>query len=243
MLDSREAEKVQSQFGASIPQVLRDHAISHFLREIQSLNSEVTFFGGTALSRTYLINGRLSEDVDLYSSTREVLSRELDELPEKIEQEFPQASWEVLPSQVADPGSALLHCDGAIKINVQVLDSHTRNWQKIPTQMTPIYQRYSDVPPTQLLVPTLSGFVAMKVLAWFDRRKSRDLFDLDALSRLGKVSNEARILLAELVGHPISSAMLDLRISDNWSDALSRQTKLLSTEKECLTRLLEWWNE
>ena len=243
MLDSREAEKVQSQFGASISQVLRDHAISHFLWEIQSLNSDVTFFGGTALSRTYLVDGRLSEDIDLYSPTREVLSKELEGLPERIEQEFPQASWEVLPSQVADPGSALLNCDGSIKINVQVLDSHTRNWHKIPTQMTPIYQRYSDVPQTTLIVPTYDGFVAMKVLAWFDRRKSRDLFDLHALSRLGKVPNEARILIAELVGHSISSAMLDLGISDNWSDALSRQTKLRSTEKECLARLLKWWNE
>lgn len=243
MLDSHEAEKAQIQFGASIQQVLRDHAISHFLWEIQRLNSNVTFFGGTALSRTYLVDGRLSEDVDLYSSSRELLSKELDELPEMIEQEFPQASWEVLPSQVVDPGSALLNCDGAIKINVQVLDSRTRNWHKIPTQMTPIYQRYSDVPQTQLIVPTYDGFVVMKVLAWYDRRKSRDLFDLEALSRLGMVSKAARILLAELVGHSISSSMLDLGLSDNWSDALSRQTKLRSTEKECLVRLIEWWDE
>lgn len=243
MLDSHEAEKVQSQFGASMAQVLRDHAISHFLWEIQSLNSEVTFFGGTALSRTYLMDGRLSEDIDLYSPTREALSEELDGLPEKIEQEFPQASWEVLPSQVADPGSALLHCGGATRINVQVLDSRTRNWHKIPTRLTPIYQRYSDIPPTQLFVPTFSGFVVMKVLAWYDRRKSRDLFDLDALSHLGPVSKEARIVLAELVGHSISIDMLDLGISDNWSDALSHQTKLRSTEKECRAHLLAWWSQ
>lgn len=243
MLDLREAGKVQSRFGATTPQVLRDHAISHILREIQSLNSEVTFFGGTALSRTYLIDGRLSEDIDLYSPTREILSEELDGIPEKIEQEFPQANWEVLPSQVADPGSALLNCGGGIKINVQVLDSRARNWHKIPTKMTPIHQRYSDVLQTELNVPTYDGFVVMKVLAWYDRKKSRDLFDLDALSRLGTVSNEARSVLAELAGHAISNEMLNIGISDNWSDALSHQTKLRSTEKECLARLLEWWNE
>lgn len=48
-------------------QVERDHMISHMLAGIarSPIRDDVVFFGGTALSRTYLPDLRLSEDIDL----------------------------------------------------------------------------------------------------------------------------------------------------------------------------------
>jgi predicted nucleotidyltransferase component of viral defense system len=52
--------------GVAEAQVRRDHAISHILAALSRHRSEdLIFFGGTALSRTYLLDKRLSEDIDL----------------------------------------------------------------------------------------------------------------------------------------------------------------------------------
>jgi len=53
-------------FGVAEAQVQRDHAISHILAALsRHRREELIFFGGTALSRTYLLDERLSEDIDL----------------------------------------------------------------------------------------------------------------------------------------------------------------------------------
>jgi hypothetical protein len=47
-------------------QVRRDHVISHCLAALTTIDDDrLTFFGGTALSRTRLPDLRLSEDIDL----------------------------------------------------------------------------------------------------------------------------------------------------------------------------------
>ena len=48
-------------------QVRRDHLISHLLGAIAAgvPTNDLVFFGGTALSRSYLTDARLSEDIDL----------------------------------------------------------------------------------------------------------------------------------------------------------------------------------
>ena len=58
---------VADRFGVDMEQVRRDHLISHVLAAISAgvSSTDVVFFGGTALSRTYLTASRLSEDLDL----------------------------------------------------------------------------------------------------------------------------------------------------------------------------------
>lgn len=241
MLDLRESEEVQRLFGSNEAQVRRDHAISHALYALQTINSEMVFFGGTALARTFLTRGRLSEDIDLYSSNRLSLCKEIDDLPTTVEQEFPRATWDVLPSQTSDIQSSLLICEPSIQIQVQITDSRSRGWRIIPTVLTEIHQRYSDVPDTQLLVPTFDGFVAMKALAWVDRGTPRDLFDLEALSHVGEVTDHARGLVEQLRGFRLTSRMLKRHVIGLWDEELSHQTKLTTTASECLSRLLEWW--
>ena len=241
MLDIGELLHVQSFFSSSELQVRRDHAISHILAAIQGLKSELVFYGGTALSRTLLTDGRLSEDIDLYTEDHEKLCRELDDIPDLIEQEFPEANWQKSPSQLRDADSTNLSCGSSIQVRVQVVDSQPRGWQKIPVELTEIFQRYSDAPRIKLLVPTFDGFVAMKVSAWFDRHAARDLFDLESLSRKGDVTENIKELVQSLRGYRLTGARLDGKVVGNWTQELAGQTKLEITERECLSRVLEWW--
>jgi hypothetical protein len=65
-LQPDDLQRVMDQFGVSEEQVRRDHAISHILAALsRSHREQLIFFGGTALSRTFLLDGRLSEDIDL----------------------------------------------------------------------------------------------------------------------------------------------------------------------------------
>lgn len=243
MLDFRESQKVQILFGANEAQVNRDHAISHVLAALQKFETEFIFFGSTALARIFLSEGRLSEDIDLYTSDRRALCRELEKLSTLITEEFPQASWNVGPSRTVDPQSSLLICNPSIQIRVQILDSLTRGWQFIPTIVSEIQQRYSDAPLARLFTPTFDGFVAMKALAWVDRCSPRDLFDLAGLSRKGQVTENARQLIEQLRGFQITAQMMDLRVKGLWKEELAHQTKLHVTAEECLQRVLEWWSE
>ncbi len=243
MINAGERQKIQDLFNVNEAQVNRDHAISHVLAALQQIKTRFIFFGGTALSRTFLTEGRLSEDIDLYSADRDALCIEMDGLPNLLEEEFPQANWDVLPSQTKDPVSSLLVCDSSIQIKVQIVDSVTRGWQGVPTELTEIHQRYSDVPSTRLLTPTFDGFVAMKALAWFDRRAPRDLFDLEGLSRERLVTESARELIKNLMGFRISREMMDRSVAGLWQEELAHQTKLEMTADESLRRMLEWWDE
>jgi predicted nucleotidyltransferase component of viral defense system len=146
-----------------------------------------------------------------------------------------------MPSQTVDPRSSLLICEASIQIKVQVVDSRSRDWQLIPTKMIDIHQRYSDVPNTQIIVPTFDGLVAMKVLAWFDRGAPRDLFDLEGLSRLGGVSTVVGDLVEKLRGFRVTKQMLNRKVSGLWQEELTHQTRLTVSEEECLSRVLEWW--
>ena len=58
---------VAEHFGADFEQVRRDHLISHVLAAIAAdiSTDDLVFFGGTALSRTYLADARLSDDIEV----------------------------------------------------------------------------------------------------------------------------------------------------------------------------------
>lgn len=66
-LSRSELESYVRVFGVAEEQVRRDHLISVLLAALSAsgLRDRLTFFGGTALSRTHLVDFRLSEDIDL----------------------------------------------------------------------------------------------------------------------------------------------------------------------------------
>ena len=243
MLDPNEASVIQARFGTSTLQIQKDHAISHILAALAEFKTELVFYGGTGLARTFLESRRLSEDIDLFTNNRIDLNRELDLIPELIFQEFPQAFWITRPSQITEPGKALLVCHPSVHIEVQVISTQMRGWKEIPTALSEIHQRYSDAPRIKLRVPTLDGFCAMKLTAWFDRGASRDLFDLEGLTHLRPISEDTKALVTELLGLRLTRRMLDRKIDGVWQDDLAHQTKLEITEGQALARVLEWWGE
>lgn len=243
MLDLNEAAAIQARFGTSHLQIQKDHAISHILAALADFNTDLVFYGGTGLARTFLESGRLSEDIDLFTLNRIDLNLELDLLPELIFQEFPQAFWLTKPSQIAEPGKALLVCQQGVQIEVQVISSQGRGWSEIPTALSEIEQRYSDAPRIKLRTPTLDGFSAMKLAAWFDRATSRDLFDLEGLTHLAPVSAATRKLVADLLGLTLTLGMLDRSVVGLWRDELAHQTRLEISEEQALSRVLAWWGE
>lgn len=187
-----EQERVAASFGVAPAQVERDHLISHLLAAIGvRFGDRLHFIGGTALARTHLPHGRLSEDIYLVAlGNRTELAAEIDAaLPRAVARSHGRLEWDPGLSDVADTGSARLRAAGGLSVKFQLLSARTRIlW---PAERRGIEQRYADAPSTELWVPTLPAFVASKTSTWHDRRAPRDLWDLWALSRLTAIDRQA----------------------------------------------------
>ena len=162
------------RFGVAEEQVRRDHVISHMLAAISArCGDDVIFFGGTALSRTHLAHARLSEDLDLIATAprSEVIRRVVRALDHAIMRTHGRPAWNP-PFTNRDVESAVLSAAG-VSVRVQVLDG--RFYSKWPVEQVSVEQRYRDVPPATLIVPTLASFAGWKTAAWHDRAAPRDL--------------------------------------------------------------------
>lgn len=199
MLDPTEMQDVAAEFGVAESQVLRDHLISHILAAISDeLADDVVFFGGTALARSLLTEGRLSEDIDLIATTNrsEVAKRLTEFVPRALRREFPGLAWDPPPTAARETAPAVLHGPDGALVRIQLLSA--TGYPRWPTQRVNLHQRYSDAPRARLSVPTAAGFAAAKASAWRDRRASRDLWDLWALAELGHLDDAAARLYARL---------------------------------------------
>ncbi|WP_342213870.1 nucleotidyl transferase AbiEii/AbiGii toxin family protein [Nocardia wallacei] len=194
-MDTDERECVAGRFGVTPEQVERDHLISHLLAAIsRRFGDRLHFIGGTALARTHLTSGRLSEDIDLVASDRrKVLAAELDNaLPRSVARSYGRLEWAPSLSDVPDTGTAHLRSASGVSVKFQLLSARNRTvW---PSELRDLEQRYSDAPPAKLFVPTLPAFVAGKTTTWHDRRASRDLWDLWALNEIGAIDATAGAL-------------------------------------------------
>jgi len=142
-----EMQQVAEAFGVAMEQVRRDHLISHVLGAIsQDLPDRVIFFGGTALSRTYLPHGRLSEDIDLIAvgKRREVAVMLEDAIGARLARTHGHLTWEPAPSATRDPEPALLRADDGLNVRVQLLGG--AGYAAWPTEAVDLHQRYSDAP-------------------------------------------------------------------------------------------------
>lgn len=193
MLDRAEATAVAQRFGVAPNQIRRDHLISHLLAALVPLADNLIFFGGTALSRTFVPDGRLSEDIDLIAiGNRSRVARLLEEqLVRGVRREFPGLRW-ARPLRTAGTASAVLAEPDGLSVRVQLLPAH--GYPPWPTRSMPLVQRYSDAPPAVLTVPTRASFAAWKTVTWSDRAACRDLYDLWALANLGAIDDETRAL-------------------------------------------------
>lgn len=245
MLDLDEAAAVAEQFGVSEEQVRRDHVLSHLLAVLSRRHPrDVVFFGGTALARTHLPYGRLSEDLDLLATPRRavVVGAVENSLAVGARRELGQLRWEPALSAVRGVSSAVLRTAQGLSLRIQLLDPE--GFPSWPTERQAIFQRYSDVPATELIVPTLAAFAASKTAAWHDRHAPRDLFDLWGLARAGAISADAAQLFAHLgpTGRPPSQWMFDRSPSrGEWTVQLGAQTRLSVGPEEALAVVRSAW--
>jgi predicted nucleotidyltransferase component of viral defense system len=179
--------------------VRRDHLISHLLTALSAeLTDSLIFFGGTALARSVVPDGRLSEDVDLIAvgPRRKVAEHLTRAVPRALRREYPGLTWSPSPVEGRDTDPAILRSSDRVNIRIQLLSA--TGYPSWPTERVDLVQRYSDAPPAVLTVPTVAGFVAAKAAAWRDRRASRDLWDLWALAERGHLTTEAADLYARV---------------------------------------------
>ncbi|WP_330184984.1 nucleotidyl transferase AbiEii/AbiGii toxin family protein [Nocardia sp. NBC_01503] len=240
-----ERDSVAIQFGVAPEQVERDHLISHLLAALsRGFGDRLHFIGGTALARTHLVNGRLSEDIDLVAlDNRTVLAAELDAaLPRSAARTYGRLEWAPPLSEVPDTEAANLRSASGASVKIQLLSAQGRTvW---PTELRSLEQRYSDAPPAELFVPTLPAFAAGKTATWHDRRAPRDLWDLWALNGMGAIDDAAGALYRK---HGPTNRLPTPQLfdhapdDDDWNTQLAGQTRLTISAENALATVRDSW--
>jgi hypothetical protein len=238
------AAEVAVQFGVTLDQVRRDHLISLALAAIEPLRDQMVFFGGTALARSYLVQGRLSEDIDLIATgsrtdTADALAHTLDRA---LRPTHGRLTWSRPLREVRDTDPVTISTDDGISLRIQLLRSGS--YPPWPIRLTQLHQRYSDVPPASLHLPTRDAFVGWKTTAWIDRRAPRDLWDLWALATMNALTASAAQLFAEhgpTSKPPRSWMFAKAPTQREWHEQLAGQTKLTIDADSALATVRDAW--
>ena len=237
--------EVMATFGVAEAQVRRDHAISHILAALSRRRSEeLIFFGGTALSRTYLLDERLSEDIDLIAVGQrdDLAGILLKDIDAALARTHGRITWSPgwLRNSDVDPAVAVTPDGIAIKIQL----FRGAGYEPWPTETREIEQRYHDAPPAILRVPTLQAFAGWKTVAWMDRHAARDLYDLWALDKVGALTAESAALFAThgpTSSSPRSWMFKGAPSAAEWQAQLAGQTRLTVTAAEALEAVRSAW--
>ncbi|MCL2653508.1 MAG: nucleotidyl transferase AbiEii/AbiGii toxin family protein, partial [Propionibacteriaceae bacterium] len=177
-LDPDEAARWAARFGVAEDQIRHDFVISHLLAAISPLANNVVFYGGTALSRTFLNDLRLSEDIDLLSvgARRPVATLIDDAIRIQLTPGFGPVTADPWLADVRHDTDACVFHVGDIDVKVQLIDG--TNYTPWPTQSSTVALRYQGMRDVTMTTLTAAGFVAAKTTAWSDRNAPRDLYDL-----------------------------------------------------------------
>jgi predicted nucleotidyltransferase component of viral defense system len=244
-VDRDEREDIATHFGVAPEQVERDHLISYLLAFLAvNFGERIQFIGGTALARTHLSEGRLSEDVDLIAlGERNDVAADLDAaLPRALARTHGRLSLDPPLIGVTDVEAAILRSVGGISVRIQLLSARGRAlW---PTERRSLEQRYRDAPVAELIVPTLPAFAASKTATWADRRAPRDLWDLWALSEIGAIDTAALRLYRQFgpTNQPPADYLFKTAPSEaQWQAQLAGQTRLTITATEALAAVRDSW--
>ncbi|MDP9240471.1 MAG: nucleotidyl transferase AbiEii/AbiGii toxin family protein [Actinomycetota bacterium] len=245
-LDEAAAAEVAAAFGVAHEQVRRDHLVSLLLAALSKHADELIFFGGTALARTHLPAGRLSEDIDLIATgdrarTGERITRTA---TRALLPTYGRVIWTPALTAVRDTEAAVLRTEEGLTVRLQLLRADGQApW---PTESRDLHQRYADAPPARLRVPTAESFAAWKTAAWHDRSLPRDLYDLWALAGVGAITEAAGALFAAYgpIGAPPRDWMFATAPSaEQWRNQLAGQTRLEVAPREALDVVRQAWRE
>lgn len=246
VLQPADIDQVRAEFGVAEEQVRRDHAISHILAALSVMPDfeNLVFFGGTALSRTYLPTLRLSEDIDLITRAErnDVAGRIERTLPRALQRSHGSIEWLPPLTDVRETEPAILRTASGIMIRMQLLAA--AGYPSWPVLKHQLVQRYADAPPAELNTYTPEAFAASKLNAWLERHAVRDLYDMWALGRSGYVNSGAVTLFrtyGATGGPPAAWMFTDAPAAQQWNDALSHQCKILVGPSEALAKVREAW--
>jgi predicted nucleotidyltransferase component of viral defense system len=241
-----EVTRVAAEFEVSTEQVLRDHAISHVLGALTTMDGveDLVFFGGTALSRTFLPTLRLSEDIDLLVRGRrsDMAVRIEDAVARGLRRSHGEVNWVPRLADTSGSEAAVLAIGERIQIRVQLLNAD--RYPAWPTERRDLVQRYSDAPVANLRTLTATAFAAAKTVAWAERHAARDLYDLWALGEHGYIDAEAADLFTRLgpTGGAVRPWMFDRAPDEEaWQSALGHQGVVRVPADEALTVVRDRW--
>ena len=228
-LDPTERDQWASRFGVAATQIDHDFAISHLLAALNPLADRFVFYGGTALSRTFLPDLRLSEDIDLLSNgaRRDVAPLLDQELRDYMEPRFGELTADPWLADATRDTQACVLRVGRVDVQVQLIDG--RDYPNWPTQHSTIEQRYAGIPEATLHTYTAPAFAGAKTSAWIEttRNAPRDLYDLWALACAGHIDVDAARLYRRhgpTGGYPERNLLPAAPPSEReWQDALSHQ--------------------
>ncbi len=245
-LDDHEAADVAAEFGVALEQVRRDHLISVILSALSAHAEELVFFGGTALARSYLPHGRLSEDIDLIAmgDRPDIAVRLVRTIGRVLRRTHGKVTWSAPLADVRDTAPVILSTDDAINVRVQLLNA--QGYPPWPTALTDLHQRYSDAPSARLRVPTRDSFAAWKTVAWTDRGAPRDLYDMWALANIRALTASAAELFAQLgptLAPPKQWMFSTAPGETEWRDQLAGQTRLTVGSGEALDVVRAAWSD
>lgn len=146
MISAEEIAAAALTFGVPDTQVIRDHFISHILAAIGEWSEadDLTFFGGTALCRTWLPDLRLSEDIDLLVAGPPVGEAFRRFATRRLRNEFAEPQWTDRGQQHEVATWTLSSVDIEVKVQfVQWRDG----WDAIPSQLHPSTSVTPTCPP------------------------------------------------------------------------------------------------
>jgi hypothetical protein len=148
-LDPKQATAIAAQFGVAFEQVRRDHLISLALAALSPLRDQLVFFGGTALARSHLPHGRLSEDIDLIAigPRAEVADAVVRAISRGLRATHGALQWSRPLRDVRDVDPVTVSTDDGITVRVQLLKA--LGYPPWPTVPTDVFQRYDDAPPAR----------------------------------------------------------------------------------------------
>lgn len=243
MLDDEELRVWEARLGVSPDQIRKDHLISHLLAGIARIENDerVVFYGGTALARTYLLGYRVSEDIDLWADRAfTVFSVLAEELPRRIRREYPRAQVERL-----GPASGTVVAPDGTQVLLQVVSYGAEYDRCIPVERRGINLMYADLPESvEMAVPARPALVAMKHLAWTERRAPRDLTDLASLAAVDAFDTKADAIVSCLRGHnviPQEFESLPTQTRRAWEGDLSHQMRTVPDPDHALRSVREAW--
>lgn len=243
ILDEDEARYFAEKFGVAEAQVRRDHVISHVLAALSAaVPNDVIFFGGTALTRIYLTELRLSEDIDLIAvGDRESVAESIQTaIVRRLRRSLgrPDFTPDLADTRHSEP--AVMAIDST-RIQMQLLSQ--KGYPPWPTELREVEQRYSDAPTARLRVLTAPAFAAAKLGAWNDRHAARDLYDMWAMAGRGMIDSEAVRLFSRYgpFTNPGAVSFASIPAEREWTADLAHQCRPRVTAKEAAVAVQAAW--